>query len=304
MTKIENSFPGKDISSDDIQTKFPLAAKKSVDHKSIVKVGNIAFGDIHVPVMGGPNTVESLDLILKCAHHAKKCHIDILRGGAYKPLTFPYRSDKYFETRSEGIEWLGRAKRETGLLTVSEIVHEDQLYEMESNVDILQIGTRNMQNFPLLLHCARSGKPILLKRGFGSSIRDLLGAAEHILLEGNSQVILCERGVVAPHTHRASSRFLLDLQAVPALHEITHLPVVVDPSHACFWAPWVPALAKASIASNADGLMLEFHPDPCNAAVDPLQPLSFEEIEDLMPILSDVARAANQRLLGGAKLKT
>ena len=300
MTKIENSFPGKDISSDDIQTKFPLSAKASKDHKSIIKVGDLTFGDLHVPVMGGPNTVESLDLILDCAHHAKKCHIDILRGGAYKPLTFPYRSSKYFETRTKGIEWLGLAKKETGLLTVSEIVHEDQLDEMK-NIDILQIGTRNMQNFPLLLKCARSFKPILLKRGFGSSIRDLLGAAEYILLEGNSQVILCERGVVAPHTHRASSRFLLDLQAVPALHEITHLPVVVDPSHACFWAPWVPALAKASIASNADGLMLEFHPDPSNAAVDPLQPLSFCEIEDLMPVLSEVARAANQRLLGRVK---
>ena len=248
--------------------------------------------------MGGPNTVESLELILKCAHHARKCKIDILRGGAYKPLTFPYRSKKYFETRSDGVQWLGIAKKETGLLTVSEIVHEDQLEEMKETIDILQIGKRNMQNFPLLLNCARSGKPILLKRGFGSSIRDLLGAAEHILLEGNERVILCERGVVAPHTHRASSRFLLDLQAVPALQEITHLPVAVDPSHACFWAPWVPALAKASVATNADGLMLEFHPDPSNAAVDPLQPLSFEQIHDLMPVLSAVAKAANQRLLG------
>ena len=109
MSKIENSFPGKDISLDDIITKFPLSAKKSKVHKSIVKVGDVTFGDLYVPVMGGPNTVESLDLILECAHHAKKCHIDVLRGGAYKPLTFPYRSDKYFETRTNGIEWLGLA---------------------------------------------------------------------------------------------------------------------------------------------------------------------------------------------------
>lgn len=295
---IENSFPGKDISQDDIQTKFPLCSKKSLDHKSIIKIENIEFGGDHVPVIAGPNTVESLELILKCAHHAKKCKIDLLRGGAYKPLTFPYRSKKYFETRSQGVAWLKEAKKETGLLTVSEIVHEDQLIEMKDSIDILQIGTRNMQNFPLLINCAKSGKPILLKRGFGSSIRDLLGAAEHILLEGNSRVILCERGIVAPHTHRASSRFLLDIQAVPALQEVTHLPVIVDPSHACFWAPWVPALAKASVACNADGIMLEFHPDPKNAAVDPLQPLSFEEIEDLIPNLAAVSEAANNRPLG------
>ena len=257
---IDNKFPGKDISSDDLLSKFPLAAKSDPTQKTLVDVRGAVFGSDVIPTMCGPNTVESLDLILDCARHASSLGCSFLRGGAYKPLTFPYRSEQYFEPRSSGVKWLSQAKAETNIRIVTEIVHESQLDEMEDAVDMLQIGTRNMQNFPLLLACAKSGKPILLKRGFGSSIRDLLGAAEHILLQGNPNVVLCERGVVAPHTHRASSRFLLDLQAVPALQEITHLPVVVDPSHACFWAPWVPALAKASIAVGCDGLMLEFHP--------------------------------------------
>jgi 3-deoxy-7-phosphoheptulonate synthase len=139
-------------------------------------------------------------------------------------------------------------------------------------------------------------KPILLKRGFGASLRDFMGAAEYILLEGNSSLVLCERGVVAPHTHRATSRFLLDLQIIPAAKEITHLPIITDPSHATFWAPWVKALALASIAAGADGVMIETHIDPENAAVDPLQPLNLEQSTDLvgaLKSLADVVRGIN-----------
>jgi len=152
-----------------------------------------------------------------------------------------------------------------------------------------------MQNFPLLRSCAKSGKAIMLKRGFGASLRDWLGAAEHIFLEGNERVILCERGVVAPHTHRATSRYLLDLQVIPAAKEITHLPVVSDPSHATFWQPWVDSMAMASIAAGADGIMLEVHPDPKNSAVDPLQPMDFNAFKGLMPKLDAVAMASWSR---------
>ena len=138
-----------------------------------------------------------------------------------------------------------------------------------------------MQNYPFLTAVAKTGKPIMLKRHYGSSLRDWLGAAEYILFEGNDKVVLCERGVSVPHTHRATSRFLFDLQVVPAAKEITHLPIIVDPSHATFWRPWVKPMALAGIASGADGIMVEVHPDPPNAAVDPLQPIDFKEFESL-----------------------
>jgi len=159
----------------------------------------------------------------------------------------------------------------------------------------LQIGTRNMQNYPLLTACAKTGKPIMLKRGYGASLRDWLGAAEYIMVEGNEKIILCERGVSVPHTHRATSRYLLDLQVVPAAQELTHLPIVVDPSHATFWRPWVKSMSLAGIASGADGVMLEVHPDPPNAAVDPLQPIDYEEFDNIMQRMDMVAKASYDR---------
>jgi len=163
--------------------------------------------------------------------------------------------------------------------------------------DIIQIGSRNMQNYPFLTAVAKTGKPIMLKRHYGSSLRDWLGAAEYILVEGNEKVILCERGVSVPHTHRSTSRFLLDLQVVPAAKEVTHLPIVVDPSHATFWRPWVRSMALAGVASGADGIMLEVHPDPPNAAVDPLQPIDFKEFEKLCKSMDDVAKALGRNVL-------
>lgn len=292
---IDNKFPGKDVSDEDMQTKFPLSSKKSPEHISSFDVSGVEFGGSLIPVFAGPNTVESPELIIETALEVKKAGAHFLRGGAFKPLTFPYRSEKYTEPREKGIEWLGLAKEKSGLPVITEIMEERHLDPMKDVVDILQIGTRNMQNFPLLRACAKSGKAIMLKRGFGASLRDWLGAAEHILLEGNPKVILCERGVVAPHTHRATSRYLLDLQVIPAAKEITHLPVVSDPSHATFWQPWVNAMAMASVAAGADGIMLEVHPDPQNSAVDPLQPMDFQAFADLMPKLEAVAQASWNR---------
>ena len=153
-----------------------------------------------------------------------------------------------------------------------------------------------MQNYPFLTACAKSKKPLMLKRHYGASLRDWLGAAEYLLYEGNNKVILCERGVVAPHTHRSTSRFLLDLQVVPAAKEITHLPIVVDPSHATFWRPWINSMSLASVAAGADGVMLEVHPDPPNAAVDPLQPIDFDELKTLMEGMEKIARVVGRHV--------
>lgn len=295
MTKFDNKSPGKDISLSDLKTKFPLTAKKNKNHKSKFKVAGVEFGGKTIPIMAGPNLAESKSLVLRAAKDLKKIGVHFMRAGAFKPLTFPYRSKKYYETRDNGIYWLKEAKDQYKIPIISEIMEEKYLDLFCKNIDILQIGSRNMQNYPLLTACAKTMKPIMLKRHYGSSIRDLLGAAEYILCEGNKKVLLCERGVVAPHTHRSTSRFLLDLQSVPALNEITHLPIIVDPSHATFWRKWVEPMALASIAAGADGVMIEAHPNPSKAAVDPLQPIDFKELKILMSKMHKISKILYNR---------
>ena len=241
--------------------------------------------------------VESPDLILEVAKSVKKSGAHFLRGGAFKPLTFPYRSSKYNETREQGIKWMKEAADEVGIKIITEVMEEKFIDLIAENADILQIGSRNMQNYPFIKECAKTKKPIMLKRHYGSSLRDWLGAAEYVLYEGNEKLILCERGVSVPHTHRSTSRFLLDLQVVPAAQEVTHLPIIVDPSHATFWRPWVAPMALASIAAGADGIMLEVHPDPINAAVDPLQPIDFDEFNSLMQQMDKVAEASGRKVI-------
>ena len=293
--KIENKFPTKDISLEDLKSKFPLVAKKNSSHKSKFQVAGVEFGGDLIPVFAGPNMVESRELIFDAAKNVKKCGAHFLRGGAFKPLTFPYRSEKYNETREEGIKWLGEVKKEINIPIITEVMEENFIPLIIKVTDIIQIGSRNMQNYPFLTACAKTGKPIMLKRHYGASLRDWLGAAEYILYEGNKKVILCERGVSVPHTHRSTSRFLLDLQVVPAAKEVTHLPIVVDPSHATFWRPWVFSMSLAGVASGADGIMLEVHPDPKNSAVDPLQPIDYKEFGELMKKMDQVAKASFNR---------
>jgi 3-deoxy-7-phosphoheptulonate synthase len=288
---MDNKFPGKDISEEDIKTKFPLAAKKKQDHKSKFTVAGIEFGGDLIPVFAGPNMVESKDLIFDVAKNVKSIGAHFMRGGAFKPLTFPYRNKKYTETREEGIKWLGLAKEKYNIPVITEVMEEKYIGMISEVSDILQIGSRNMQNYPLITACAKTQKPIMIKRHYGASLRDWLGSAEYALVEGNEKVILCERGVSVPHTHRATSRFLLDLQVVPAAQEVTHLPIVVDPSHATFWRAWVKPMALASIASGADGIMLEVHPDPENSAVDPLQPINYDDFKSLMFQMDKLSRS-------------
>jgi 3-deoxy-7-phosphoheptulonate synthase len=292
---IENKFPGKDITEDDIREKFPLCAKKNKNHFSKFEVAGVEFGGNTIPIMAGPNMVESEELILDVASNVKKLGAHFLRGGAFKPLTFPYRSNKFNETREKGLEWLRIAKNEFKIPVITEVMEEKYLELISGVADILQIGSRNMQNYPFLTACAKTGKPIMLKRHYGSSLRDWLGAAEYILYEGNNKVILCERGVSIPHTHRSTSRFAIDLQVVPAAKEITHLPIVVDPSHATFWRPWINSMSLAAVASGADGIMLEVHPDTENSAVDPLQPINYEHFGRLMKKMDIIAKSVYQK---------
>lgn len=293
---LDNKAPGKDVTPEDMQQKFPLAAKKHPEHRSRFTIAGVEFGGPLIPIMAGPNTVENEEMIVATAEAVKAAGAHFLRGGAFKPLTFPYRSEKFFEPREKGLEWLAIAKEKTGLPVITEVMEIDKVDAVAEVSDILQIGTRNMQNYPLLTAAGKSGKPVMLKRGLAASLRDWLCAAEYILVEGNEQVILCERGVVSNHTHRSSSRFLLDLQVVPAAQEVTHLPVMTDPSHATFWRPWVKPMALASIAAGADSIMLEVHPDPENAAVDPLQPINFEAFAQLMGDMRRVAAAVDRTL--------
>ena len=295
---MDNKFPGKDISEEDLKSKFPLVTKKNLEHKSKFKISGVEFGSELIPIFAGPNMVESKELIFDVAKNVKEIGAHFLRGGAFKPLTFPYRNEKYNETREKGISWLGEAKEKYNIPIITEVMEEKFLPMICEVADILQIGSRNMQNYPLITAAAKTKKPLMIKRHYGSSLRDWLGAAEYALIEGNEKVILCERGVSVTHTHRSTSRFLLDLQVVPAAQEITHLPIVVDPSHATFWRSWVRPMSLSSVASGADGVMLEVHPDPDNSAVDHLQPINYKDFDSLIKDMHKVAKILfNKKIL-------
>lgn len=291
---MDNKFPGKDITDEDLKTKIPKVADPT--RSKVLTIAGIPFGGDLIPIMAGPNMVESEELIVQTAIAVKKAGAHFLRGGAFKPLTFPYRSDNYTETREEGMRWLATAKKESGIAIITEVMEERYLDMACEVADIIQIGARNMQNYPFIIAAARTGKPLMIKRHFGCSLRDWLGAAEYALVEGSDQVILCERGISAPHTHRATSRFLLDLQVVPAAKEVTRLPVAVDPSHATFWAPWVKPMSLAAIGAGADCIMVEVHPEPTRAKVDPLQPINFKDFAELMTAMNQVANAVGRRV--------
>ena len=295
VANLSNKQPTKDITLDDIKFKIKKITSKK---EKIVKLSNdLIFSKKSIPIIAGPNGVESRELIFKVAKFLKKQGIKILRGHAYKPLTFPYRSKNYKESMSQGMDWLDEVKRHTGMKIVTEVTEIRYLDKICSTADILQIGSRNMQNLELLRECALTNKTIILKRHFGASLRDMLGAAEHILDEGNENLILCERGVSSPHTYKDTSRFMLDVQAIVALKELIKYPVISDPSHASFWAPWVSPLALASVAAGCDGLIIEMHPNPKKSAVDPLQPLDFKEFANLKKKLKKIASIFGKKII-------
>ncbi|MBR5284450.1 MAG: 3-deoxy-7-phosphoheptulonate synthase [Clostridia bacterium] len=239
-----------------------------------VRVGNTALGGGHFALIAGPCSVESEDQIIGVARAVQQAGATILRGGAFKPRTSPY---DFQGLGAEGIRLLLRAKEATGMPIVTELLALRDLPLFE-DVDMIQIGARNMQNFDLLKEMGRLKKPILLKRGLANTLQELLMSAEYIISEGNDQVILCERGI---RTYEPYTRNTLDLSAVPALRELTGLPIVVDPSHATGKASLVPSMAMAAAAAGADGIMIEVHNDPACALCDGQQSLTPETFADL-----------------------
>ena len=241
---------------------------------TVIEVGGVKIGGGNFCMIAGPCSVESEAQILEVARAIQASGATILRGGAFKPRTSPYA---FQGLRFEGLKLLSEAKRITGLPIVSEIMNVNHLPLFE-DVDIIQVGARNMQNFDLLQELGHSGKPVLLKRGLANTLKELLMSAEYIMAGGNEQVILCERGI---RTFETYTRNTLDLSAVPKLHELSHLPVVVDPSHATGEAKLVPSMALAAAACGADGLMIEVHNDPARAKCDGAQSLTPAQFDDL-----------------------
>lgn len=242
---------------------------------TIVEVGPVCVGSGEPVMIAGPCSVESREQIFVCAEHVSSAGAHVLRGGCFKPRTSPYA---FQGLGYAGLELLRDAGAAYGLPTITEVMDAGDVDAVAEHVDILQIGSRNMQNFTLLRKVGQVQKPVLLKRGMMSSIDEWLAAAEYILAEGNSEVILCERGI---RTFETSTRNTLDLSAVLVLRERTHLPVVVDPSHACGVRRWVPALTRAALAVGADGVMVEIHPSPDEALSDGAQSLTLAMFDEL-----------------------
>ncbi len=256
---------------------------------TIIKVGEAEIGPDTFTVISGPCSVESEEQIVKVAKSVKASGAKILRGGAFKPRSSPYSFQGLGE---EGLRLLSVAKRETGLPLVSEIMNQTQAPLFE-DVDIVQIGARNMQNFDLLKEVGQMKKPVLLKRGLSNTIEELLMSAEYIMSSGNSRVILCERGI---RTFETMTRNTLDLSAVIVLKQKSHLPVIVDPSHASGIRSFVAPLSKASLAVGADGLMVEAHNDPAKALCDGAQSLDLKQFDELMQELRKRAALENRRI--------
>ncbi len=257
-----------------ITEPFKCCNRKFHPDDTVVEIGDVKIGGGHFVMIAGPCSVESEDQIVTVAKAVKEAGAKLLRGGAFKPRTSPY---DFQGLKAEGLELLKIARAETGLPIVTEIMSAADLPLFE-DVDVLQVGARNMQNFDLLKELGATNKPILLKRGLANSLKELLMSAEYIMASGNEQVILCERGI---RTFSDYTRNTLDLSAVPMLHELSHLPVIVDPSHATGIARIVPQMAMAATACNADGLIIEVHNDPPHALCDGAQSLRPEEFADL-----------------------
>ena len=267
---------------------YKLACREFRREDTIIQVGEARIGGGGFTVIAGPCSVESEEQMMESGYVAKKAGAQILRGGAFKPRTSTPYSFQGME--EEGLKLLRKVGDRTGLPVVTEVMNTADVDMIEAYSDILQIGARNVQNFALLKKVGRSRKPILLKRGMMTTIEELLMSAEYILSEGNEQVILCERGI---RTFETSTRNTLDISAVPVLKELTHLPVIIDPSHACGHAKYVIPLTRAALAVGADGVIVEIHPEPEKAFCDgpqSLRPEEFYRLMDEVALLGDVMR--------------
>jgi len=269
---------------------FPRASRELRAASSVVSVGGVAVGGPRLAVMAGPCTVESRAQLLDVATRVKSAGATLLRGGAFKPRTSPYAFQGLEEA---GLELLREARAATGLPVITEVLEPDKVEVVAQSCDALQIGARNVQNFALLKRVAKAGKPVLLKRGMSTSIEEWLLSAEYVLDGGNPDVILCERGI---RTFETATRFTLDLSAVPVLKQLTHLPVVVDPSHATGRWEYVEAMSLAGVAAGADGLLIEVHGRPGEALCDGAQSLKPERFARLVERVRRVAAAVEREL--------
>ena len=271
-----------------VQKRFKLVSRESHPGNSIIDVDGVKIGGGNFVLMAGPCSVESEEQLLSTAHAVKAAGATILRGGAFKPRTSPY---EFQGLGSEGLRLLSLAKKETGLKIITEVLSERHVEEVCTHADILQIGARNAQNFQLLIECARSGKPILLKRGLSQKIDEWLLGAEYILAHGNANVMFCERGI---RTFETYTRNTLDLAAVAAVKKESHLPVIVDPSQGCGRADLVRAMCKGAVAMGADGLLIEVHPHPAEALSDGQQQVDFADFASLVKELQPFLQAVRQ----------
>lgn len=264
-----------------IQSPYKLASRTFHPENTVIDVAGVKFGSGEFPIIAGPCSVESKDQICDVANSVKSSGAAMLRGGAFKPRTSPY---SFQGMRANGLELLSEAKKATGLPVVTEIADIAHL-ELFKDVDVIQVGARNMQNYELLRELGKQDKPILLKRGLASTIEDLLMSAEHIMCAGNPNVILCERGI---RTFETATRNTLDLSAIPVLKKKTHLPVIVDPSHGTGNSKLVKPMALAAAAAGADGLMIEVHNNPQTALSDGPQSITPEAFDELVKMINNI----------------
>ena len=268
-----------------IMKPYKLASREFKSEDTVVRVGRVEIGGQRVAVMAGPCAVENEERLMEVAKVVKEAGAAVLRGGAYKPRTSPFSFQGLEEV---GLELLAKARKTFNIPVITEVVDPDDVELVSKSADILQVGARNMQNFALLTEVGKSQRPVLLKRGFSSTVTEWLTAADYLLAEGNNQVILCERGI---RTFEDSIRFSLDISSVPVIKKFSHLPLIVDPSHAAGHYSLVPAIAKAAVAAGADGILIEVHPNPKEALVDGLQSLTISDFNRLMAELKAIAKS-------------
>ncbi|MHB1665093.1 MAG: 3-deoxy-7-phosphoheptulonate synthase [bacterium] len=273
-----------------ITKPYKLASKEIGKEKTVIKVGDVSFGAEKIVIIAGPCAIESLGGLIDIAEHVKGAGAAVLRGGAFKPRTSPYSFQGLGE---EGLKHMQKAKEKTGMLIATEVMDPRDLELICSYADILQIGARNMQNFRLLQEVGKVKKPVILKRGLCSTIQEFLMSAEYIMSNGNEEVILCERGI---RTYETATRNTLDLSAIPVLKRLSHLPVIVDPSHAAGTWQYVGPLSLAAIAVGADGLMIEVHPIPEEAFSDGTQSLKYDTFKNVINQGRKVAEAVGRSI--------
>jgi 3-deoxy-7-phosphoheptulonate synthase len=268
-----------------IMKPYKLASREFQNDNTLVDCSGVKIGGERVVIIAGPCAVESEKQLMQTAESVKKAGATILRGGAFKPRTSPF---SFQGLQEKGLELLANVREKLGIPVVTEVVNPQDVKLVSTYADMLQIGSRNMQNFALLTDAGKSGRPVVLKRGFSCTITEWLTAADYLLAEGKNKVVLCERGI---RTFEDSIRFSLDISAVPVIRRNSHLPVIVDPSHAAGHYTLVPAIARGAIAAGADGLLIEVHPNPKEALVDGLQSLSLSDFTRLMEELQAIAKS-------------